>query len=106
MEIDNDAALESAGFTPGPWVIDNSPTSAWLWITGKKGKVVTTICRGWENADKNATLIAAAPEMARALLMVMDAADSRSVALGEMVVEVLRKAGVQLPAGPHEGTGG
>ena len=76
----------NAKHTPGPWHIDGRDVCAW------DGKIETTICEcyahisiGRYNAEDNARLIAAAPDLLSAIELIANA-----FANGEHVIEYMQ----------------
>ena len=73
-----------AGHTPGPWVMDDAqPGDLFRHVLHGNGDSFGYICRistnGNANADADARLIAAAPELLRALIAMLDAYEMPSV---------------------------
>ena len=82
----------SEGFTPGPWVVERADDA---YCIANVGNLVIMPCAGkvkHDNAEADARLIAAAPDLLEALEMIVAEADSYTARTGKPVYNWLDQA--------------
>jgi hypothetical protein len=80
--------------TPSPWTIRAAKDEGCSVIQDAHGWSIAHLCGRWSNAKANESLIAAAPDMANALLYVLDCIARDDVTDMQPVREALAKAGL------------
>lgn len=81
-----------SGFTPGPWVVELADDA---YCIANVGNLVIMPCGGkvkHDNAEADARLIAAAPDLLEALEMIVAEADSYTARTGKPVYNWLDQA--------------